>query len=289
MSTTLTPPAGPPVAPGGAPAGAPVPPPRPGTPRASSRVIAILAIALGSVLILGTIAVGVGSAVRAAAQRTETLTADAAGIRDLDVDVAAANLEIVYRGDTVALEVTGNAGDWRLTRDGDSLTVSTDRSWWGGWRLFGEGDVAVLTLPAALERTAIDADLSLSAGELRTSGAYGDLDVDLNAGAMDLGGTARSFDADVSAGRLQFDLAGVADAELQLSAGNATGAIAGAAPRELTVDVSAGRLDLTLPDDAYAVTTDVSAGDFENGLRVDDGSRNRVAVTVSAGFVALRS
>lgn len=282
MTSTITPPPVPPAP------GATAPrPPEPTGPRATARVIAILAIALGAVLIVGTVIVGVFSAVRAAAQRTETMSTDATGIRDLDIDVAAADFEIVYRGDAVTLEVTGSAEDWHLTRDGDSVVVTTERGWWGGWRMFGEGDVAVLTLPAALERTALDADLSLSAGELRAEGTYGELDLDLSAGSMDLGGTARSLDADVSAGRLSFDLAGVQEADLQLSAGNATGMLAQTAPRELTIEVSAGRLDLTLPDDRYAVTTDVSAGDFENGLQVDPGSGNRVAVSVSAGFVGL--
>ncbi len=288
MSTTLTPPPLPPVPPtalaqvAGTPGG-------PDGPRASSRVIAILAIALGTTLILGTIAVGVGSAVRAAARGTATLTADATGIRDLDIDIAAANLEIVYRGDAVTLDVTGNAGDWHLGRDGESLTVSTDRSWWGPWRLFDEGDVAVLTLPASLENTEIDADLSLSAGQLRTDGTFGELDVDLSAGTIDLGGSARSLDVDVSAGRLQFDLADVGETDLQLSAGSVTGTLTGSAPREVTVDVSAGRLELTLPDETYAVTSDVSAGDFQNRLRVDAGSAHRVSVEVSAGFVGLHS
>lgn len=285
MTGTITPPPLPPLAP----AAAASPPPAPTGPRASARVIAILAIALGAVLIVGTILVGVFSAVRAAAQRTETLTTDAAGIRDLDIDVDAADLEIVYGGDAVTLNVTGSAQDWQLSRDGESVVVTTERGWWGGWRMFGEGDVAVLTLPAALERTALDADLSLSAGALRASGTYGELDLDLSAGSMDLGGTARTLDVDVSAGRLAFDLAGVQEADLQLSAGSANGVLDQTAPRELTIDVSAGRLDLVLPDEVYAVTTDVSAGDFENGLRVDPGAGNRVSVSVSAGFVGLRT
>ena len=55
------------------------------------------------------------------------------------------------------------------------------------------------------------------------------------------------------------------------------------------IDVSAGRLDLTLPDVSYAVGSDVSAGELRNDLDVDARSDRRVSVSVSAGFVALGS
>lgn len=296
MTTALTPPPLPPTAGPGRPVGqAPAGPGTPagargpGGPRTSARVIAIVAIVLGVLLIVGAITSGAVSAVRAAVQRSETLTTDARGIRALDIDIAAADLTIVYEGDEVRLDVTGSADDWRLTRDEDAVRVTTERGWWGGWRLFGESDVATLTLPRALEDTPVDADLSLSAGVLRAGGSYGALDVDLAAGSIDLVGTARSLDVDVSAGRLAFELADVGEADLRLRAGAVTGAVTGRAPVEVAIDVSAGRLDLTLPDDAYAVSTDVSAGQLDNRLDVASSSANRVTVSVSAGYVALRS
>ncbi|WP_454141812.1 sensor domain-containing protein [Microbacterium lacticum] len=79
------------------------------------------------------------------------------------------------------------------------------------------------------------------------------------------------------------------DDDLRLSAGAVTGAVTGRAPEEVAIDVSAGRLDLTLPDDAYAVSTDVSAGQLDNRLDVASSSANRVTVSVSTGYVALRS
>ncbi|GAA1636585.1 DUF4097 domain-containing protein [Microbacterium flavum] len=262
----------------------------PSRPRSSARVIAVLAIAFGALLIVGTLVLGAVSSARAAAVRTDVLTTDAAGIRDLDVDVAAADLTIVYRGDGVSLQVTGAASDWTLRRDGERLVVSTDRTWWGGWSLFGrEADVATLTLPASLERTALDADLAMSGGMLRAEGTYGELSLDLSAGAMDVSGSATDLDADVSAGRLSFDLSGARGADLKLSAGSVTGNLSGSAPRAVSIDASAGRLDLTLPSGAYAVASDVSAGEFRNDLTVDPDSPDRVEVSVSAGFVRLGS
>lgn len=286
--TTIVPPPPAPSTPGGS-TPAPTPPPHaPRGPRTSARVIAILAIALGAALVLGTMAVGALGVLRTAARHTETLTTDAAGIRQLDIDVADTQLRVVYAGDAVTLVVTGSAADWKLRRDGESLEVRTDRLLWrGAW--FGEGDDAVLTLPRSLEDTAIDADLSMSAGALSITGTYRELGLELNAGSIGVKGSAEQLHADVSAGRLTFDLDGADTADLQLSAGDIAGTLTGAAPTDVTLDASAGRLDLTLPKATYAVTSDVSAGQLKNSLDVDPTSPRRVAVDVSAGFVALRS
>ena len=80
-------------------------------PRSSARVIAVLAMVFGSLLIVGSLTIGAVSAARAASVRTDTLTADATGIRSLDVDVAAADLKIVYGGDEASLTVTGVSSD----------------------------------------------------------------------------------------------------------------------------------------------------------------------------------
>lgn len=287
MTTPLTSPPAPPTAGPTSPA----PAPRPPAPRSSARVIAILAIALGSVLIIGAFATSVLSAIHSTlSQRTGTLTASGDGIRALDVDVAATRLTIVYEGDEVRLEVTGDPDAWRLTRDGASLGVRTTREWWGGaWRLFAEDDTAVLTLPRAMEDTRIDADFAVSAGTLQASGRYGALGLDLSAASVDLGGSAQSLDGRLSAGRLAFTLDGVDTADLRMSAGAVTGEITGRAPRTVSADVSAGRLDLTLPDEAYDVRTDASAGEIRNDLRVDRSAPSQVSVSVEAGFARLGS
>lgn len=267
------------------PAGPPTPPaPRPAR-RTSSRVVAILAIVLGAALILGTLLSAVFSVVRAASLRTETFTADAAGVTELDVDISGASLEIRY-GDEASLTVDGAPGDWRFERTDDALRVTNDRSWWSGWR-WGVTDEAVLTLPRSFERIGLDADLQVSGGTLTAAGTFGDLDLELAAGSIDVSGSARELSVDGSAGRIVLDLADIDSADLTLSAGALTGALTGDAPQEVSADVSAGRLDLTLPDVSYAVTSDVSAGEFRNDLTVDPASRHRVDVQVSAGAVLL--
>lgn len=288
MTTTLTPP--PPTAGADGPSGGrPETPSRPSGPRPAARVVAILTIALGVALILGAFGTSALGAIAGATRHSGTLTADAAGVRALDVDVAAADLSIVYGGDRASLAVDGAAADWRLRRDGDRLVVTTERSWWSAMRPFGRSDTAVLTLPRSLERVALDGDLTLSAGALRVQGAYGTLDVTVSAGSMELSGRAAELTANVSAGRLVMDLADVDRAGFKLSAGSVEGRLTGSAPRALTADLSAGRLALVLPDSTYAVSTDAAAGDVENRLRVDPSSPHRITVTVSAGFASLRS
>lgn len=260
-------------------------------PRASARVIAAIAIALGAVLILGTVLTTAASAAWQATRGSGsgTLSADATGIRALTIDTAAADVRIVYGGDTATLEVTDNASDWRLDRTGDTLRVTRDRGGWGPDLWFSGDDDVVLRLPSALQRVALDAEFSLSSGSLRADGAYGRLALDLSAGLMNVTGTADTLVAEVSAGRLELDLADARTAELTVSAGLADGRLTGTAPQQVSVDVSAGRADLVLPDAAYAVTDDVSAGGFSNDLREDPASRHRVSVSVGAGLVGLSS
>ncbi len=269
----------------------PTPPPAPPAPetRGASRVVAILTVALGCAVVLGAIGTSVFATVAAASVRTETQTIDVAGVETLSVSVDAASLRIEFADvSEAALDVTGGLGvdQWILDREGDELTVATPRRFGPGWIFAGEMR-ATLTLPRELEGTQLDAALELSAGELTVDGAYGELGVDVGAGTLSLDGSARTLTVDLSAGGADIDLADVTEAEFTVSAGTVDARLTGTAPRAVTVDVSAGSLDLRLPDDTYDVRSDVSAGDFENGLRTEAGAGNVVDVTVSAGTVTI--
>ncbi|MFI8593042.1 hypothetical protein ACIGCK_01230 [Microbacterium sp. NPDC078428] len=287
MSTTLTPPPNAPATP---------PPPGPsGEPprmsRPAARVVAILTIVLGTLVLAGAALAAVFSTVFAAAVHTDSRTADAAGITELDVDVSAGSFELVFDDvDEAVLEVTSGAGAdrWGLERDAGTLVVDSPRALFGGW-LFGGSGHAVLTLPAALERTTLDATYSLSAGDLDAQGRYGDLSVEMGAGAMRIEGSAREVDADVSAGRADLLLSGVSRADLAVSAGQLVGVLRGDAPDAVGIDVSAGSLELTLPDAAYDVRAEVSAGELDNRLETAAASPRVIEATVSAGQVILRS
>ncbi|WP_194396685.1 DUF4097 family beta strand repeat-containing protein [Microbacterium atlanticum] len=286
MSTTMTPPPPPSAALPDRPADAP-------PPSSGSRVVAILVIVFGGLVLLGAMVSAAVGTIASASVSTSTRTADAAGVEQLDVDAAAGTLRVEFTDVTEAeLEVTSSWGAdvWRLDRQGDTLAVaSPDRFGWFGWRgWFGDQRAdAVLRLPAEL--AGLDADVSLSAGEFITDGEFGTLGISLAAGSFDVTGSAESLTADMSAGRGTLELEDVRTAELTVSAGSMDARLTGAQPDAIDMDVSAGSLRLTVPDGEYDVTSDVSAGGFDNAVGSTPGASSTVSVQVSAGEAVLRS
>ena len=290
MTDQLTPPAppAPPVAPGGA--TGPVPPPAGSG--GSAKVVAILTATLGGAIALGLVGSAVITTVVSASTGTETSAVTAAGVRELDIDVSAGSLRLEFADVSQAsLDVTGGwgSGGWTLEREGDELIVSSPDWTFGGSWLFG-GDVrAVLTLPRALETTVLDAQFTISAGELDASGRFGELGIDMGAGSARVSGEARDVTAGISAGRADLDLSGVDSADLRVSAGRFEARLTGDQPSLVDLEVSAGSLDLTLPEGSYDVTSSAEAGQIDNRLETSASSPNRVAVQLSAGSVSLRS
>ena len=290
MTDQLTPPAppAPPVAPGGA--TGPVPPPAGSG--GSAKVVAILTATLGGAIALGLVGSAVITTVVSASTGTETSAVTAAGVRELDIDVSAGSLRLEFADVSQAsLDVTGGwgSGGWTLEREGDGLIVSSPDWTFGGSWLFG-GDVrAVLTLPRALETTVLDAQFTISAGELDASGRFGELGIDMGAGSARVSGEARDVTAGISAGRADLDLSGVDSADLRVSAGRFEARLTGDQPSLVDLEVSAGSLDLTLPEGSYDVTSSAEAGQIDNRLETSASSPNRVAVQLSAGSVSLRS
>ncbi|TQK20821.1 putative adhesin [Microbacterium sp. SLBN-154] len=293
--STVPPPASEPAQP--TPPTAPERPTQPDAPRsAAPRVVATLIGAFGALVILGTL----GSAAVATASAAVTgdgggssatdSTVDAAGATEVETEVGAGSLRIEFADvDEATLEVTRGWGadQWRLERVEDTIRVSSPDRWWGGW-MFGDRSEAVLTLPDTLE--GVDADLTTNAGDLRVvDGDFGELVLDLGAGSIDITGSARSVDATVSAGQADLELSDVAEADVTVSAGDMDLVLTGTQPGEMTFDVSAGRVTATVPEGEYDVTSEVSAGDFDNGLGSTPGARSTVEVSVTAGQVELRA
>lgn len=294
MSTTLNPPppatpAGPPPVPGQNPPGGS--PQRP--PSSAGRVVAILAIVFGSLVIVGAIVSAVVGTIVSASVHTTNRTVEVAGVDRLDIDAAAGSLRVEFGSVREAeLEVTSSWGAdrWVLERDGGDLVVSSPRMWgpwwiFGGW--FGGPGDAVLRLPQSLE--GLDADITFSAGTLDVDGEFAELDLTMNAGRADIAGSAESLKADMNAGRADLELADVATANLIVNAGSLDAALTGSQPDEVTVDLSAGSLNLSVPEGDYVVTSDVSAGGFDNRIGSDPSASSTIHVEVSAGQVTLRS
>lgn len=251
---------------------------------------------LGGCALLAT---GTSAAVAAAGAQTSSSGAiaaatslDAAGVTGVSIDASAADFSLQF-GDVpeATLEVSGPRSDqWSLRRDNEDLVVDAPRGIFNFCFGFCVPDkqTVVLTLPLTLAESSIDVDAALGAGALRADGDFGDLNLELSAGRMTVAGSARSIDLEMSAGNFTGELDDVSEANFTVSAGSADVRLAGTTPGDVTLEVSAGSLDLTLPDEAYRVNTEVSAGSIDNQLRTDPSASNVIDAEISAGKIVLR-
>lgn len=275
--STLTPP------PASSDEAAPSTPPR----HPAGKAVAITAIVIGAAILGGTVVSGAAGAVTSSLQTSsQTLTVATTGVTEVDVDASAALFELRFDDvDEAELEVTAARGAWRMERDGDELKVSAPDGFFGiGW--ISQQPRVLLTLPRTLE--GVNASLTLSAGELRATGTFGDLDTHLSAGSLIVSGEARTIDTSMSAGSSDIRLSGVREAEFELSAGDLTAELTGSAPRSIDIGVSAGSADVTVPRGNYDVRSNVEAGGVDNRLSAGTGPRIPVKVRASAGDVTLR-
>lgn len=271
----------------------PTPPatPAPRSDRAGVRPITVVLSVIGGVALASA---GVTAAFAAGNQlaRVDSFdTADVSGIRSVDVDISASDVTVEFGDvDEAQLQVEGGrGGSWTLERDDDELLLHSPSPfglWFGDW-FASEGRV-VLTLPESLGEAGLDFDLDLSAGSLTVTGDFGDVEAAVGAGELWVEGTADSVDADVSAGRAEIRLENVAEADFVVSAGHLSAELTGSAPDEVTIDVSAGSLQLWVPDETYDVVEDVSAGSFVNEVQTSSSSPRTISATVSAGSAEVR-
>ncbi|MDT0157809.1 DUF4097 family beta strand repeat-containing protein [Microbacterium sp. ARD32] len=260
-----------------------------GTKKSVGAITVLLAVCGGVVLVGTGAAATIGGVQQATATPGGSTQADARGVTSLDLEVDAADVTVEFRDDITSAQLRiekGTERDWSLTRDRDELIVRGPGNGFDWFRpSWLRGDQrATLELPASLH--GIDADLTLQAGSLRVDGEFGELDLDLNAGSLTVGGSATELDAEVNAGRADIVLRDVRTAEYTVNAGRITSELR-AVPDEVSIDVSAGRLDLTVPDTTYAVRHSQAAGSLNSDLSQDPSSSHRIQVDVSAGSVTL--
>ncbi|GEK81635.1 DUF4097 family beta strand repeat-containing protein [Agrococcus baldri] len=270
------------------------------TPTSTSRPgrwISIVVIVLGAIGIVYGVGSGLVRGFSSHAATSNAYSADVTGIEELRIDSSASAFEIRFGDvDEATLDVTTNGGpvqEWRLERSGDALVVDTDWRWnWLGFGIIlgdrvGE-ERAILTLPAELEGRGLGLEVGVSAGSFEAAGDWGTAAVDLSAGDVDLTGTAESLSVEVSAGEARLDLATTGAVVLDVSAGRVVGALTGEQPASVEARVSAGSVDLVIPDGEYAVTEDTSAGSSDVRVVDDPNAASTIDVHVSAGSVTLR-
>ena len=274
----------------------PTPPPAPSGAR-SSGVTAVLVVTavFGGIALLGTggtaAAVAAGN-IMSSSRPDSVQTVSVDGIEGIDLDADASSMRVEFGDvDEAELAITNGRGTaWTFERDDDELIVRSPQGvfgwWFGNW--FGDEEIAVLTLPEKMKGDGLDADLTLDAGSLDVVGDFGTLDVTVSAGALDIEGAARELDVQMSAGRADVLLDGVVEADLGVSAGDLTIELTGTPPTLTTINVSAGSLDLTVPDVEYAITQDISAGTLNADVDEASSSRRSIDVSLSAGTATIR-
>ncbi|KJL22885.1 hypothetical protein RN51_01628 [Microbacterium oxydans] len=290
--TPLTPPPAS-VAQPDAPHAAPTPPPA-GRSSGATAVMIVTAVVGGLALLGagGTAAAAAAGTIVTSNRADSVQSVDVAGLESIDLSADASSMRVEFGDvDEATLAITNGRGTpWRFERDGDELVVRSPQGvfgWWiGGW--FGEEEIAVLTLPESLRDAGLDADLNLNAGSLDVAGDFGILDVSVNAGALDIEGAAKELDVQMNAGRADILLDGVTQADLGVSAGDLTVELTGTPPTQTALDVSAGTLDLTVPDVAYAISQDISAGTLNAEVDESSSSRRTIDVSLSAGTATIR-
>lgn len=259
--------------------------------------IAIVTAVIGGIALVGTagtaaIAATSNISVASNAGGDSVQSVDVDGIDSLTLDADASSMRVEFGDvDQAELAITNTRGpDWTIRRDGDELVVHSPENRWGWWfgDWFGGEEVAVLTLPESLRTEAIDADLTLDAGSLDVVGDFGALDLDVSAGALDVEGSATSLTVGMSAGRADIVLDSVADASLEVSAGDFSLELTGTPPTRTTIDVSAGSVDLTVPDVSYDITQSVDAGSLDARVEQSSSARRSIEVSLSAGGVTIR-
>ena len=267
----------------------PLPDPEPKRSSATKPLMIVLAV-IGGIALVIAIATTIFSSALGLSRGSATLTADASGVTALDVDANAAQFTLEFAEVNEAiLEASGvSAERWELTRSDTTLEVDAPSRWWH-WGWFGNNGSShvTLTLPTELNDGSLNADLDVDAGQLTATGSFDQLALELNAGEARVDGAARTLDAQVNAGEATLMIADAEETNFEVAAGRLTAELTGSAPTTTQIDVSAGQLDLTLPNETYAVTSDVAAGNLDNRLDTVSDSQFQIDVDLAAGEAKL--
>lgn len=260
-------------------------------PNRGGRAVALTVSILGGLILIAVIIGLLVTAITTRPAVNETTSMDVTGVTAIDVDVSAGEFTLDFADvDEATIEMVNARDTWELRRDGDTLRVHTPREFWNNFCfIWCEHQQVTVILPEELQETGLDAELSLSAGALRAYGDFAELDLEVSAGELTINGTAETVRGDVSAGELNGTLADIREGRFTVSAGSTKLTIDGNAPDLLDLDVSAGSIDLRLPDVEYDLSTDVSAGSIDNGLRTRSDAPHEITIQISAGNVSLRS
>lgn len=247
--------------------------------------VAVVVAVIGAVALVFSLGNGVLAGLAAAGGRSDMLTAPATDVRALELKVDRAAM-LVRFGDvqeaTLTVDRPGLAlGAWRLQNKGGTLEVRSPDSW-GPFNRWTRTDVS-LVLPRELAGSiALDGDFN--AGDVLVDGDFGAMDVELNAGRLRLDGSADALRVEINAGEVTAELADVATLDAGVQAGALNATLTGTPPRNVEADLTAGMIDLAVPDADYAISrSGVLASTGNVTVRQDPSSPLAMELRVQLG------
>ncbi|MFD1377735.1 hypothetical protein ACFQ4U_15550 [Micrococcus antarcticus] len=266
-------------------------PPNPPAPPNNGKPLNIILAVLGGLVILTLVIATARSAFASVSREHSVHEAEVSGVTALEVSASSGRFDLVFADtDKATLEVkSAKSASWKLHRERDRLVVEAPNAW-DNFCFFGCGfddNEATLVLPQSMDNGRLDADFELSAGSFNAVGAYKDLVVEVGAGELNLTGSAHTADIDLGAGEATVRLDNVRSARFDISAGELIGELSGTAPKSIEGSVSAGSLELELPEATYDLRQNTAAGSVENLLATDPNSPNKITIDVSAGSATL--
>ena len=266
-------------------------PPTPPAPSNNGKPLNIILAVLGGLVILTLVIATARSAFASVSREHSIHEAEVSGVTALEVSASSGRFDLVFADtEKAALEVrSAKAASWKLHREGNRLVVDAPNAW-DNFCFFGCGfdeNEATLVLPESLNNGTLDADFDLSAGSFNAVGNYKDVVVEVGAGDLELTGSAHTADVDLGAGEATVRLENVESARFDISAGELIGELSGEAPKSIDGSVSAGSLELQLPERTYDLRQNTAAGSVENQLATDPNSPHKITIQVAAGNAIL--
>ncbi len=262
--------------------------PTPQPVRRRSAVAVVIAV-IGAVALVSSLGNGILAGMAAAGGRSDVLTAPADDVRSIDLDIDRAATHVRFgdvREATLSVDQPGlGLGSWRLTNTGGTLEVRSPDSW-GPFNRWTRTDLT-LVLPRELAgQVALDG--SFNAGEARIDGDFSTVAVELNAGRLHIAGAAEAFRVEVNAGDVTAELTDVATLRAAVQAGALDATLTGEPPRQVEADLTAGRIELAVPDADYAINhSGVLASTGDVRVRQDPTSPLTMDLRVQLGELSV--
>ena len=213
------------------------------------------------------------------------------GVTTLHVDSSSSDVHVAF-GDVAEAELSVSPADsstWQWKTSGNTLIATNERPFYNicfGW-CGNRNEEVTITLPEDLDGK-LSGDFELGSGRLTAEGDFTNLDLEVAAGMLTYTGEVEKVTADLSAGSAHLALTNTRVADVEVAAGRFIAELDGQAPEQVRAHLSAGELDLTLPDVPYQVRTEHTFGVLDNQLRTTPDADNIIDIEVAAGRALLQ-